>query len=50
MKIKRRAAAALKALMCAAVLFIALFPIYWLLAMAVRPAEEMSGRISLLPQ
>ena len=29
MKIKRRAAAALKALMCAAVLFIALFPIYW---------------------
>ena len=35
MKIKRRAAAALKALMCAVVLFIALFPIYWLLAMAV---------------
>ena len=35
MKIKRRAAAALKALMCAVVLFIALFPIYWLLALSL---------------
>lgn len=32
------------------VLFTSLFPIYWLLAMAVRPTDEMKGHISLIPQ
>ena len=29
---------------------IALFPIYWLVAMAIRPTSEMQGHISLIPQ
>ena len=31
-------------------LVVALFPIYWLLAMAIRPTDEMRGHISLIPQ
>ena len=27
-----------------------LFPIYWLIAMAIRPTSEMEGSISLIPQ
>lgn len=40
----------LKGIGVAVLLFIALFPIYWLLTLAVREAEEMKGTISLLPQ
>ena len=29
---------------------ISLFPIYWLLAMAIRPTDEMRGHIALIPQ
>lgn len=31
-------------------MFIALFPIYWVIAMSIRPMEEMKGHIALLPQ
>ena len=40
----------LKGIGVAVLLFIALFPIYWLLALAVREAEEMKGTISVIPQ
>ena len=30
--------------------FLTLFPIYWLLAMAIRPTDEMRGHIALIPQ
>lgn len=39
-----------KGLGCAVLLLIALFPIYWLVAMAIRPTDEMKGHISLIPQ
>ena len=39
-----------KAVLGALILFLSLFPIYWLAAMAVRPTEEMKGRIPLLPR
>lgn len=47
---KKKALAVVKAVSCVFLLLIALFPIYWLLAMAIRPTEEMRGHISLLPQ
>jgi len=31
-------------------LFIALFPIYWLVAMAIRPTDELKGHISVIPK
>ena len=34
----------------ALILFVSLFPIYWLAAMSIRPTEEMKGKISLIPQ
>ena len=33
----------------AILLFLALFPIYWLIAMSIRPTNEMKGHISVLP-
>ncbi len=50
MKTKKKAAGLAKGAACAALLAVSLFPIYWLLAMAVRPTEEMRGHIPLLPQ
>ena len=38
-----------KGLICAALLLVALFPIYWLVAMAIRPTSEMTGHISIIP-
>ena len=35
---------------CAILLLVTLFPIYWLIAMAIRPMEEMTGHISVLPK
>lgn len=32
------------------ILIWSLFPIYWLIAMAIRPVEEMRGHIALLPE
>ena len=49
MKTKKKAVAAAKAVVCAFLLLIALFPIYWLLAMAIRPTSEMTGHISIIP-
>lgn len=34
---------------CAVLLFAALFPIYWLLSIAVRPIGDMEGHLSLFP-
>ena len=39
-----------KGIGCAVLLFISLFPIYWLIAMAIRPTSEMEGSISLFPR
>jgi len=50
MKAKKRVMSVLKAAACAGLLFVSLFPIYWLLAMAIRPTGEMRGHIALLPQ
>lgn len=50
MKAKRTVATVTKVLICALLLFITLFPIYWLVAMGIRPTDEMKGHISLIPQ
>jgi ABC-type glycerol-3-phosphate transport system permease component len=47
---KKRVSAGFKGLACAVVLFTSLFPIYWLLAMAIRPTDEMKGHISVIPK
>ena len=49
MKAKQNITMTAKGIGCAVLLFGALFPIYWLLAMAIRPTDEMSGHISLIP-
>lgn len=49
MKMKKRAVSAAKAAGCAVLLLITLLPIYWLVAMAIRPTSEMTGQISLIP-
>lgn len=50
MKRKKTLGTVGKGLGCAVLLLIALFPIYWLVAMAIRPTDEMKGHISLIPQ
>ena len=50
MKARKRAGTVGKVLGCALLLVIALFPIYWLVAMSIRPTDEMKGHISLIPQ
>lgn len=50
MKTKKRVGTVGKALGCIVLLLISLFPIYWLLAMSIRPTDEMKGHISLIPQ
>ena len=50
MKRKKRIGTTAKAVGCAVLLMISLFPIYWLLAMAIRPTDEMRGHIALIPQ
>ncbi len=49
MKSKSKKITLLKGGGCAILLFVTLFPIYWLLSMAIRPTDEMSGHISLVP-
>ena len=49
MKAKRRMGMVGKAIGCAVLRAVALFPIYWLVAMAIRPTEEMQGHIALIP-
>ena len=49
MKRKKRAVTAVKIIILALLLFLALFPIYWLVSMAIRPMSEMKGHISLIP-
>ncbi len=49
MKAKRSLKTVVKVLICALLLFITLFPIYWLIAMSIRPTDEMTGHISVIP-
>jgi len=49
-KAKRAAGKFVRFIIGALLLFIALFPIYWVIAMSIRPMEEMKGHIALLPQ
>lgn len=39
----------LKVILSVIIVFIAIFPIYWLAAMSVRPMSEMTGHISIIP-
>ena len=50
MKSKKRIGTVGKAIGCIVLLVISLFPIYWLVAMSIRPTDEMKGHISLIPQ
>lgn len=48
MKARKRAGTVGKVLGCALLLVIALFPIYWLVAMAIRLHRRCQGHISLI--
>ena len=50
MKRKKRIGTVGKAIGCLFFLMVSLFPIYWLVAMAIRPTDEMRGHIALIPQ
>lgn len=50
MKSKKRTATIWKGIGCVCFLFLALFPIYWLAVMAIRPVSEMEGTITLFPR
>ena len=50
MRAKRKLGTVGKVIGCAVLLVISLFPIYWLIAMAIRPTSEMEGSISLFPR
>ena len=50
MKSKKMVGTVGKAIGCIVLLLISLFPIYWLVAMSIRPTDEMRGHISLIPQ
>lgn len=49
-KIKRYSIRTVKIIICICLVLIAVFPLYWLIAMAIRPMSEMTGKISLIPQ
>lgn len=49
MKRKKRIGTVGKAIGCLFFLMVSLFPIYWLVAMAIRPTDEMRGHIALIP-
>ena len=36
--------------MCAILLIVALFPIYWLISLSIRDTAELSGHISIFPK
>ncbi len=47
---KRLSKKAFRLIIGVIVAFVTLFPIYWLIAMSIRPTEEMKGLIPLFPQ
>lgn len=47
--VKKNIVFGMKGIGIALVLFVTLFPFYWLLIMSLRPMEEMNERISLIP-
>ena len=50
MKKKLKGSTVAKGVVCGILLLVTLFPIYWLVAMAIRPTSEMTGHISIIPQ
>ena len=50
MKTKRALGRFARLIIGALLLFLVLFPIYWVIAMSIRPMEEMKGHIPLLPR
>ena len=48
-KRKFRISTIMKGIIVVVLLFVTLFPIYWLVAMAIRPTAEMQGHISVIP-
>ena len=46
---KKKMLTVVRGVVVALLLFVSLFPIYWLVAMAIRPTEEMTGLISDVP-
>lgn len=50
MKRRKITAGVLKFLAGAVLVFVAMFPGYWLLAVSVRPMDEMKGAVSLVPE
>lgn len=46
---KKKMVFAMKGIILAVLLFISLFPIYWLFLMALRPTAEISGGMGLMP-
>lgn len=46
---KKKMLTVVRGVVVALLLFVSLFPIYWLVAMAIRPTEEMTGLISVVP-
>lgn len=46
---KKKVFAVLKVVLLIVLIFIALFPIYWLIGLSIRPMSEMKGHISLIP-
>lgn len=49
MRRKKRIVTTVKVIVLIFLLFLALFPIYWLISMSVRPMAEMKGHISVIP-
>lgn len=49
MNASKKIGTAAKVIGCVILLLIALFPVYWLVAMAIRPTSEMTGHISVIP-
>lgn len=49
MKLKRKLTFSFKLIVGLLLIIYTLFPIYWLISMAVRPMDEMKGRISIIP-
>jgi multiple sugar transport system permease protein len=47
---RKKIMAVVKVIIVVLLLFYTLFPIYWLVAMAVRPTSEMTGHIALFPK
>lgn len=50
MKVRKKLKATVKILFGLFLIFTAVFPIYWLVSLSIRPTEEMTGHIALIPK